>query len=447
MNAENQNIEWKESWRDEYIKWICGFANAQGGVLYIGKNDKGEVLASLPNAKLLSEEIPNKVRDVLGIVVDVNLLEDAGKTYLEIVVDPYPYPINYKGQYHYRTGSTKQELKGNALNKFILQKTGKHWDSIPLPNLQEADLEVAAFDLFRKKATRSKRVEEETLKESNHLLLDHLNLIDSGQLKRAAALLFHARPEKFFTGAYVKIGFFENEADLLYHDEVHGNIFGQVDKTMDLLQTKYMKAFIDYEGIQRTETFPYPENALREAVLNSIAHKDYSGGIAIQIKVFEDKIRIWNDGQLPRDWSVADLLASHPSHPNNPDVANAFFRAGMIESWGRGIEKIIKLCVDAGLPEPIFDSRLGGLQVEFYPKKEKGDVIVKMNVVKGSMKTSDKILQLMKENNEITVIQISEKIGITVKAIEKQISTLRKLGFVKRIGSDKNGSWQIIDEK
>jgi ATP-dependent DNA helicase RecG len=125
MNAENQNIEWKESWRDEYIKWICGFANAQGGVLYIGKNDKGEVLGTLYNAKLLSEEIPNKVRDVLGIVVDVNLLEDAGKTYLEIVVDPYPYPINYKGQYHYRTGSTKQELKGNALNKFHFTKDGE----------------------------------------------------------------------------------------------------------------------------------------------------------------------------------------------------------------------------------------------------------------------------------------------------------------------------------
>jgi ATP-dependent DNA helicase RecG len=308
-------------------------------------------------------------------------------------------------------------------------------------------LEPAAFDLFRKKATRSKRVEEETLNESNHLLLDHLNLTDSGQLKRAAALLFHARPEKFFTGAYVKIGFFENEADLLYHDEVHGNIFGQVDKTMDLLQTKYMKAYIDYDGIQRTETFPYPENALREAVLNSIAHKDYSGGIPIQIKVFEDKIRIWNDGQLPRDWSVADLLASHPSHPNNPDVANAFFRAGMIESWGRGIEKIVKLCVDAGLPEPLFNSSLGGLQIEFYPKKEKGKEIIEKNVVKGVVKTSDKILNLMKENNEITIIQISEKIGITVKAIEKQISTLRKLGLVKRVGSDKSGSWQIMDEE
>lgn len=111
MNTENQNIEWKESWRDEYIKWICGFANAQGGILFIGKNDKGEVVETLPDSKQLCEEIPNKVRDLLGIMVDVNQIVEHGKVYIEIVVESYPYPINYKGQYHYRSGSTKQNSK------------------------------------------------------------------------------------------------------------------------------------------------------------------------------------------------------------------------------------------------------------------------------------------------------------------------------------------------
>ena len=175
MITENQNMEWKETWRDEYIKWICGFANAQGGLLIIGKNDSGE-LVGLNDAQHLAEEIPNKVRDLLGIMVDVNLLEETGKQYLEITVDPYPYPINYKGQYHYRSGSTKQELKGNALNKFILQKTGKHWDSIPIPNLKVDDLDPASFDLFRRKAVRAKRVDEDTLIENDEMLLHHLHL-------------------------------------------------------------------------------------------------------------------------------------------------------------------------------------------------------------------------------------------------------------------------------
>ena len=113
---EHQQIEWKESWRDEYLRWICGFANAEGGVLDIGRNDKG-VIVGVSNAAKLLEEIPNKVRNILGIMVDVNLREERGKEWVEIRVEPYPSPISYKGEYHYRSGSTKQELKGAALEQ------------------------------------------------------------------------------------------------------------------------------------------------------------------------------------------------------------------------------------------------------------------------------------------------------------------------------------------
>ena len=107
---EHQNIEYKQSWRDEYLKWICGFANANGGTIFIDKDDNGNVVG-VDEAKRLLEEIPNKVRNVLGIMVDVNLHETEQVDYLEIIVEPYPNSISYKGQYHYRSGSTKQELK------------------------------------------------------------------------------------------------------------------------------------------------------------------------------------------------------------------------------------------------------------------------------------------------------------------------------------------------
>ncbi len=120
-SSENQHTEWKASWRDEYIKWICGFANAQGGSLVIGKNDKGKI-TGIRDAKKLLEDIPNKVRDPLGIIVDVNLRVSRKKEYIEIVVEPYPYPISHKGRYYFRSGSTRQELKGAALDKFLLHK-------------------------------------------------------------------------------------------------------------------------------------------------------------------------------------------------------------------------------------------------------------------------------------------------------------------------------------
>jgi len=145
---EQQNIEWKESWREEYFKWICGFANAQGGRIYLGKNDDGHVVG-LTNIRKLLEDLPNQVRDLMGILVEVNRQEDSGLEYWEIVVEPYPYPISYRGQYHYRSGSTKQELKSPALSAFLLQKQGKRWDEVPVPGVTTTDLSAEAFDLPR----------------------------------------------------------------------------------------------------------------------------------------------------------------------------------------------------------------------------------------------------------------------------------------------------------
>ena len=221
---ESQNVEYKTIWKDEYLKWICGFANAQGGSIFIGKDDDGNVVG-LNNTKRLLEELPNKITTILGIVVDVNLHETDQGDYIEIVVEPQHNPISYKGEYHYRSGSTKQELKGAALDKFLLGKQGKHWDGVPIPNVTSGDLKSETFDFFRKKSIKSNRLSDDILSDSNELLLDNLKLTDSNCLKRAALLLFHPDPEKFVTNAYVKIGYFESDSDLRYQDEIHGNLF------------------------------------------------------------------------------------------------------------------------------------------------------------------------------------------------------------------------------
>ena len=260
MKTEHQQVEWKETWRDEYLKWISGFANSEGGVLVIGMNDKGKVVG-VPDPRKLLVDLPNKVRNVLGILVKVNLKRAGGQEYIEIVVDPYPYPVSYKGEYHIRCGSTKQELKGAALDRFLLRKVGRHWDGVPLPNLAVKDCSRPAVNTFRQLARQSQRLDPATLKQSVPALIEKLHLVDGDYLKRAAALLFHPDPERFFTGAFVKIGYFRTNADLLYHDEIHGDLFTQVEKTMDLLLTKYLKAGISYRGIQHIETFPVPEAA------------------------------------------------------------------------------------------------------------------------------------------------------------------------------------------
>jgi ATP-dependent DNA helicase RecG len=239
---EHQTVEWKQNWRDEYLKWICAFANSDGGTLCIGKNDQG-VVVGLPNAKALLEEIPNKVRDLLGMVVPVRLRREKGLEWLEIAVEAYPSPISYKGEYHVRSGSTKQELKGQALEAFLLRKRGHRWDGVPLPGLGVKDCSKAALQLFKDRSSQSGRLHESVLKQPPSLLLENLQLSEGRYLRQAAALLFLDQPERFVPGAFIKIGFFVSNHDLRYQDEVHGNLFSQVESTLELLYTKWLFPF------------------------------------------------------------------------------------------------------------------------------------------------------------------------------------------------------------
>lgn len=442
--TESQTIEYKESWRDEYIKWISGFANAQGGKLFIGRDDRGKVVG-IRNAQKLMEDIPNKVRDILGIMVDVNLHEDNEKQYVEIVVDQYPYPVSYKGQYFIRSGSTKQELKGAALDTFLLRRQGRHWDGVPVPYVKIRDLQQPVLKFFRTCAHGSKRLSEDVLNEPDSALIEKLHLIDGNHLKRAAVLLFHADPEKFVTGAFIKIGFFRTDADLLFHDEIHGDLFTQVKQTMDLLTTKYLKASISYSGIQRVEKLPVPEDALREALLNAVTHKDYSISVPIQISVYEDKIMFWNPGQLPADWTVENLRRKHSSLPFNPDIANTFFRAGMVESWGRGIERILISCRTAGIKEPDFRYDSTGLWVEFrYQNIEDSPASRGTTQETTPETTQEKILANIRKNPSITRKKLAEIIGITTDGVKYHLEKMSGNGIIKHVGPTKGGYWEIL---
>ena len=366
---EHQSIEWKESWQDEYLKWICGYANAYGGTIYIGTDDNGNVVG-IDNARDLLERIPNKITDTMGIIADVNLLQ--------IIVDKYPSLISFRGKYYYRSGSTMREITGKELERALLKTQGRTWDGVPLPKLSVSDLKQDAIQLFKDKAVKRGRLTKEEVSVEDAILMDNLHLIDEdGYLIIAAMLAFYKDPEKWVTGADIKIGYFgKSDSDLVYQDEVHGPLIEQVDKTVDLVYTKYMKALIDYEGVQRIEQFMFHKDAFREILLNAIVHKDYSSCNPIQISVYEDKIYIWNDGEMPPNLDSTDkLFMKHSSKPYNPKLANIFFKSGMIEAWGRGFEKIREACVlyDGPLPE-LGLLRTDGQHPDHYPNQNGQDL-------------------------------------------------------------------------
>ena len=450
--VESQNIEYKESWRDEYLKWVCGFANAQGGKIYIGCDDNGNGVG-INNSKKLLEDIPNKVRDAMGIIVGVNLLTEGGKEYIEIDVPSYPVGISCKGVYHYRSGSTKQVLTGPALEAFLLRKHGATWDNSPLPAFTMDDVDDNVVAAFKKLAAKKGRIDSSLLDEPKEVLLDRLHLVNGNYLTNAAMLLFSKDPERYQLGAFLKVGYFENDADLLYQDEIHGSLLEQVDKASELIYLKYMRAKISYEGIQRIERYFVPEAALREALLNAVCHKQYQSGIPIQISVYEDRLYVANVGSLPEEWTLEKLLNKHTSKPYNPNIAYVFYLAGFIESWGRGVEKICTALSAENLPMPEYTVNPGDIMIKFTGPEDHIIRVTDRLSDQLSEKLSDKLsdkekltLELLVEDPGYTSPQIADKMGVSRVSVTKYLKALKEKRLIERVGSDRKGYWKVKAE-
>ena len=466
---ECQNIEYKTSWHDKYLEWICGFANAQGAVMYFGVNDDHEVVG-IENVDKLMEDIPNKIVTTMGIVVDVNLYELDGLEYIEVYIEPSNIPINYKGKYYYRSGSTMQELRGPALQQFVLKKMGRSWDDITNEYATLDDLDRSAIDYFLRKGIKAGRIDEDEADASTQSVLENLNLIsEDGKLKSAALLLFAKKPQRYFTCVEFKIGRFRNdEADLITQDVIEGNIIQMTDRVVDILKTKYFTSPIHYEGMQRIEKLEVPEEALREILYNAIAHKDYMGA-PIQMRVWDDYVEVWNEGSLPKELTPEALLRHHSSHPRNKNIAYAFFKAVFIESWGRGYKKIREGFEKAGLPMPKIEDVEGGVRVTFQRnnvsnsskdeliknisnenKRELSDVLknVLKNVQKKDLeKLTERqidVLEFIVQTPTITFKEMSKRLKVSVKTIQRDFTAMGLLGInIVRKDGKTYGEWVI----
>lgn len=445
--AESQKIEYKESWRDEYLKWVCGFANAQGGIIYIGIDDAGNVVG-VQNVRKLLEDIPNKIQSGLGIVAEVNKHTKDGKDYLEIKVKPSAFPISYHGEFYYRSGATKQQLTGIALSEFIMQKTGFRWEDVTVDNITVDDLDDESFKIFRKEALSKKRMTETELNVPNAELLQKLHLMTNGKLKRSAVLLFYRDPSVIQNGSFVKVGKFDERGRVVYHNDLEESLIVNASKVIDLIYQMYLKAKIGYEHDVRVEEYPFAREAIREAVYNAIAHNCYMYGTPIQIRVMDDVITISNSCILPEGWTVNTLMEPHDSKPYNPDIANVFYRAGFIENWGQGIQKICDECQEIGAELPVYELVGTTLRIQFQALQRA--LIDQSNTpnrqiggIDGGL--AERIIALIRTNEAITVIEMSEVLDIPKRTIEREMKKLRDSERIRREGGNRYGHWKIND--
>ena len=442
---ESHIVEYKQSWRDEFLKEICGFANAQGGTLYIGIDDKGQVVG-LQHAQKLLEDIPNQSVMTMGVMPNVNLLNKDNKEYISIEIKPIEQPISYKGKYYYRSGSTLQELNGSALQDFLLRKIGRSWDDLVCEGATLDDLDADAFTFFIRRAIEVGRMPQEAKDDTPTTILKNLNLITpDGKLKNAAVLLFGKNPQYFFCTANFRIARIgRDDTDLIFQEDIGGNILQMAGRVMWQLRSKYLLTANHYEGMQRIEELEVPETALRELIHNAIVHRSYTG-FDTQMKVYDDRIWLWNAGSLPHGYSVEQLTTAHLSFPRNKRIAEVFYKAGFIESWGRGIQQVQKAFQQNNLPVPVFEEKFDGTSVVL--SRNNGFNKVQNGTKDGTKELTDRqlvIVKLLYQNGTINIPDLARKTNVTERTIKRDISILQKNGLIERINGNKGGYWKVV---
>ena len=436
-NTESQAVEYKQNWRNDCLKAVSAFANSNGGALIIGLDDHGKP-SGLKNAKRLLEDIPNTIRNKLGIIPSVELSKKNKKDIIKITVTPCSVPISYNGKYYLRSGSTVQELQGKDLADFLMKKSGSTWDDIVEERAGFNEIDNDSIEKFKKYAAdRIPSIINET---DNTALLQKLNLIDDKDLKRAVVLLFSNDPQKFYLQSVVRIGKFLSDTEIQTTDIIKGNLFAQLESALEILRTKYLVSNIKYEGIHRRDILEYPYEALREAIINALIHRDYSGTSQIQIRVYPDKLMIMNEGKLPPEVPVEKLKTNHLSVPRNTLLAKIFYYAGFIESWGHGTIEIVENCIEQGLPEPDFMEENGVMTVTFYKDKLNKENLKKLGLNDRQIKA----VLFVKGKGEITNKNIQELFKVSRETATRDLILLLEKDILLSSGSKGAGAYYVL---
>jgi ATP-dependent DNA helicase RecG len=291
----------------------------------------------------------------------------------------------------------KQELTGAALNEFLLKKAGQTWDNVIEERATIADIDENTIKKYLRKAETGGRLPDADGLTTEELL-EKLRLAENGKLKRAAIVLFGTDPGKFYPNTFVKIGKFDDDDFTIRFQEVEeGNVIEVLEKVLRTLDYKFLIKNISFEGMNRIETLEYPVPALREMLLNALIHRNYMGA-PTQLRVYDNKLQLWNHGTLPVGITLDKLSKSHSSFPRNPILAEACFKGSYIDSWGSGIMKIVNSCKAAGLPTPTLEEDMGGFMVKLFKDKFSEEQLQKLELNDRQIKA----VLYVKEKGKIT---------------------------------------------
>ncbi len=280
-----------------------------------------------------------------------------------------------------------------------MKRSGRTWDTLPSEfDLKELDEEGLVYfvNLAKQRLPYIDMSHPE-------IILENLGLLNERKLTNAAVLLFSRNPQKIYPLSQVRMGVFR-ENNILDSHIFQGTLWRQLDNVIkrfrEILKVRFeIKADdVSVKGLQRIEIWEYPLEALREIVINALIHRDYTYPADIQIRLYDNRLEVWNPGELLSPLTPEDLYVVHNSIPRNPLIAQIFYFAGMVERWGTGTIRVVQLCKEQGLPKPLFENWQGGLLVTLNKDLYSTDQLYKIGLNERQIKA----VLYVKENGSIT---------------------------------------------
>jgi len=433
--GEGTTVEFKESMNENGFKTVSAFSNTHGGSLFCGISDSGNIVGFDCSDEPV-RTITNKIMDKMGIHPSISCFDWDGKKILRIDVEKSPNPISYNGKYYKRVGSTTTGILGDELRDFFLR--GSNWDGLTNDySLDEIDEE--SFQRFIRRAVKKGRLVTDDTEDIFEILL-RLNLLVEGKLTNAAIILFGRDPQKHFTNALVRVLRFKDEISVSDR-RVTGNLFKQAEEAEEAIKTSLNVKFEIKGKLTRDEVWDYPLEAIREALINSIVHRDYfKYAIQTQIKISDDKIWFFNPGELYGGMTIEKLKQPHPSSTRNPLIAEMFFKAGLVEVHGSGIRQMTKSLKNAGLSEPDFMEEFGGFSV--YMQKNVYDKEYLKSL--GLNNSQIQAVSYIQEHGSLTMsdfLRISP--GINERTLRRYLADLVDKNLIIAIGEKKGRRYEL----
>lgn len=449
--GESVRVEFKEMLprKTDLARAISSFANSEGGTLLIGVNDPGKVIGTQ-----YSEELNRIITDVASssceppVRVKIDSLEIDGKTVISVSVPKCEELCSAGGRFFIRVGSTIRRLTPREIRKLMFEKGMVDFDEIPVDGatLDDIDEERVRWFLRKARAERNYDVDPDTeMKE----VLERLNLLEEGKLTTAAVLMFGKDPQVRILQSKIRCARFKGTDGMDYIDmKVLKGTIPELREDAIKFIMQHTRHAVFFDANRRYDRWEYPFRALEEALSNALAHRDYFSKADIQLSIYDNRIEIWNPGELPGPLTLADLKRKHKSIPRNKLLAGTLFLIGYIEEWGRGTNRIVEECLRHDLPEPEFQLLSGGLEVTICGPGKDFEKTVEQTAHHSLdvNQRQKKAITYLNKNDTVTTLEYCKINRIGTTLAKRELNDMRNKGIIRRVGKGRATHYVLVSD-